>query len=92
MTLILPGGKKYDLVMLMTLDQLAQHALRLPVASRAQLAEQLVESLADAAPDEIGKLWAGEAIRRRDEIRSGLVMPLDGKQVMAEVRRAVGRS
>ena len=77
--------------MSMTLDQLAKQALRLPAASRAQLAEQLVESLAEAGPDEIGKLWTQEAIRRRDEIRSGLVHPIPGEQVVAEVRRAVGR-
>ena len=75
--------------MLLTLDQLTKQALELSAASRAQLAEQLVESLADAAPDEIGKLWSREAIRRRDEIRSGRVQPLAGEQVMAEVRRAV---
>jgi putative addiction module component (TIGR02574 family) len=77
--------------MLLTLDQLTQQALGLSVASRAQLADQLVESLADAAPDEIGKLWAREAIRRRDEVRSGRVQPLGGERVLAEVRRAVGR-
>ena len=74
--------------MLLTLDQLAQQALGLQVAARAQLAEQLVESLADGTPDEVGKLWLREALRRRDEIRSSLVQPLAGEQVIAEVRRA----
>lgn len=73
------------------LEQLTREALGLPAESRARLAEQLVESLSDAEMGEIGKLWAAEAVRRRDEIRSGRVKPVDGEQVMAEVRRAVGR-
>jgi putative addiction module component (TIGR02574 family) len=77
--------------MVLTLDQLTKQALDLPAALRARLAEQLVESLADAAPDEIGRLWADEAVRRRDEVRSGRVKALSGEQVTAEVRRAVGR-
>ncbi|MGA2232883.1 MAG: addiction module protein [Tepidisphaeraceae bacterium] len=75
----------------LTVDELAKQALRLPVASRAQLAERLVESLADAEPDEITKLWASEALRRRDEIRSGQVHAIPAEEVIAEVRRAVGR-
>jgi hypothetical protein len=46
-----------------------------PVASRARLADKLVESLDFAEPDEIQRLWAAEAVRRRDEIRSGQVKP-----------------
>jgi hypothetical protein len=41
--------------------------------------------------DEMRKLWAAEAIRRRDEVRSGRVQPISGEQVLAEVRRLVGR-
>ena len=63
----------------------------LPATSRAQLADQLVESLTDADADEIRQLWAAEAIRRRDEVRSGLVQPIPGEDVVAEVRRMVGR-
>jgi putative addiction module component (TIGR02574 family) len=77
--------------MSLTLDEIARQALRLPVESRAQLADQLVQSLADAEPDEISKLWIAEAVRRREEIRAGSVELISGEQVMAEVRRAVGR-
>jgi putative addiction module component (TIGR02574 family) len=65
--------------------------MQLPVASRARLADKLVESLDFAEPDEIQRLWAAEAVRRRDEIHSGQVKPVPGEQVMAEVRRIVGR-
>jgi putative addiction module component (TIGR02574 family) len=75
----------------LTLDQLADEAMQLPAASRALLAERIVESLDLAETDEIQRLWAAEAIRRRDEVRSGRVQPISGDEVLAEVRRIVGR-
>jgi putative addiction module component (TIGR02574 family) len=77
--------------MSLKIDQLEQEAMQLPPASRGLLAEKLVESLDSSELDEIQKLWAAEAIRRRDEVRSGRVNPIPGEQVLAEVRRSVGR-
>lgn len=74
-----------------TIDQLAEEAMHLPSVSRAELAERLVESLDFAEGDEVQKAWAAEAVRRRDEVRSGRVQPIPGDQVIAEVRRIVGR-
>ena len=81
----------YHFLMPLTLDQLADEAMQLPSASRALLAERIVESLDLAETDEIQRLWAAEAIRRRDEVRSGRVQPIPGDEVLAEVRRIVGR-
>lgn len=75
----------------LTLDQLADEVMQLPSASRALLAERIVESLDLAEFDEIQRLWAAEAIQRRDDVRSGRVQPIPGDEVMAEVRRIVGR-
>ncbi|HEX7721621.1 MAG TPA: addiction module protein [Pyrinomonadaceae bacterium] len=75
----------------LTLDQITEEAMQLPAGSRAQLADKLVESLQSEEPDEIQRLWSAEAIRRRDEIRSGQVEPIPGEQVLEEVRRLVGR-
>ena len=75
----------------LTLEQLAEEAMQLPSASRAILAERIVESLDIAQTDAIRRLWAAEAIRRRDEVRSGRVKPIPGDEVLAEVRRIVGR-
>ena len=77
--------------MALPIDQLTAEALQLPAGSRAELADQLIESLASADMGEIQKLWTAEAIRRRDEIKSGLVEVIPGEQVLAEVRRVVGR-
>ena len=75
----------------LTLDQIAEEAMQLPPASRALLADKLVESLETEDLDEIQRLWAVEAVRRRDEIRSGKVNAIPGEQVIEEVRRLVGR-
>ena len=77
--------------MSLTVEQLASEAMQLSAASRALLAEKIVESLDLAQTDDIQRLWAEEAIRRRDEVRSGRVQPIPGDQVLAEVRRIVGR-
>jgi putative addiction module component (TIGR02574 family) len=75
----------------LTLDQITEEAIKLPPASRALLADKLVQSLDSEDSDEIQRLWSVEAIRRRDEIRSGQVQPVPGEQVIEEVRRLVGR-
>jgi putative addiction module component (TIGR02574 family) len=75
----------------LTLEQLAEEAMLLPVMSRAVLADKIVESLDLAEPDEIQRVWASEGLRRRDEVRSGKVKPIPGEQVLAEVRGLVGR-
>lgn len=75
----------------LTLEQLTAEAMQLPVESRVLLADRLVESVGSAELDDIQRLWTAEAIRRRDEIRSGQVKSIPGDQVLDEVRRLVGR-
>lgn len=75
----------------LTLDQLAKEAMLLPASARALLAERMVESLDAGERDEVERAWAAEAVRRRDEVRSGRVQPVPGEEVLAEVRNAVGR-
>jgi hypothetical protein len=77
--------------MAFTLEQLAEEALRLPIASRALLVDKLVESLDLTEADEIQRLWTAEAIRRRDQVRSGQAETIPGEDVVAEVRRLIGR-
>ena len=75
----------------LTLDQITEEAIKLPPESRALLADKLVQSLELEEPNEIQQIWSAEAIRRRDEIRSGQVRSIPGEQVIEEVRRLVGR-
>ena len=89
--LAVQAARRYSHVMSMTLQQIEHEALQLSPSSRADLAERLVSSLDSAELDEIQKRWGVEAIRRRDEVRSGKVVPIPGADVTSEVRRSVGR-
>jgi putative addiction module component (TIGR02574 family) len=77
--------------MSMTVEQIAEAALSLPSEARALLADRLVESLDPAEDGTVHQLWAAEALRRRDEVRSGRVKTIPGDEALARVRRAVGQ-
>ena len=77
--------------MVMSVDEITKEAIKLEPSARAALADRLIESLESEEPDEIQRLWAADAIRRRDEVRTGKVQPVAGEQVLDEVRRLVGR-
>ncbi|MBA2242982.1 MAG: addiction module protein [Chthoniobacterales bacterium] len=75
----------------LTFDQVADEAMQLPAAARALLEERIVESLDTTEADEIQRAWIAEAVRRRDDVRSGRVQPIPSDEVLAEVRRALGQ-
>ncbi|MGL4377072.1 MAG: addiction module protein [Microcoleaceae cyanobacterium] len=62
-------------------------ALSLSSASRALLAEKLVESLEFDVDETVQNLWTTEAKKRRDEVRCGLIQPIPGDEALAQVRR-----
>ena len=65
--------------------------MQLAPAARAELADLLVGSLEIEPTDGIQAAWTKEALRRRDEIRSGKVKTIPGDEVLAEVRRKLNR-
>ncbi len=73
-----------------TWEQLAEEAMTLPSESRAKLAERLVESLDVDELTPIEQLWATEAKRRRDEVRSGQIQPINGEAALRKVRDSLG--
>jgi len=75
----------------MSIEQLNAEAMSLPSTDCAVLADRLVESLVPAENLDIQELWVAEALKRRDEIRSGLVKTIPGDEALAHVRRAVGQ-
>jgi hypothetical protein len=79
------------MLMSMTVEQIVNEALGLPSEARALLADRLVESLDPAEDAHIRQLWMAEAIRRRDEVRTGQVQTVPGEEGLAEVRRSVSR-
>jgi putative addiction module component (TIGR02574 family) len=82
---------QYSPAMSMTVEQIADAALSLPSEARALLADRLVESLDPAEDGYIQQLWAAEALRRRDDVRSGRVKTIPSEEALARVRRAVAR-
>ena len=75
----------------MTVEQIVDEALGLPSEARALLADRLVESLDPAEDGYARQIWAAEALRRRDEVRAGLVKTVSGEEGLARIRRAVGQ-
>jgi hypothetical protein len=74
--------------MSLTVEQLAEEALALPVSARALLADRLVESLDPIEDVPFRQLWAKEALRRRDEVRSGQVQTIPGPEALNRARQA----
>ncbi|MEH1791989.1 MULTISPECIES: addiction module protein [unclassified Nostoc] len=70
-----------------SVEQIMKEALALPSASRALLAEKLVESLEFDVDETQQKLWIEEAKKRRDEVRNGTVIPIPGEEALARVRQ-----
>lgn len=72
--------------MAISVDDLATKAMTLSSEARALLAERLVESLDQ---ESVREIWLTEAKKRRDEVRSGLVRPIPGVEVMEGVRKLI---
>lgn len=75
----------------MSVEQILEGALALPIEARALLADRLVESLDPAEEDRIHTLWAAEVQRRLEEVRSGRVQTIPIDEALTRVRKAVGR-
>lgn len=73
-----------------SIEQLTEELLALPPASRALLAEKLVESLEFDADLTVQATWLTEAKQRRNEIRNGSVQPIPGDEALSQVRRLLG--
>jgi len=71
--------------------KLTDQILSLPCEDRIYLVDKLLESLNAPSSEEHDRLWAAEVERRIDEIDSGKVKLIPGDQVLAEVRKKLGR-
>ena len=65
--------------------ELFDEAISLPIEIRMQLVEKLLRSL-NPTQKEIDKLWAKEAEKRVEEIRSGKVKTIPGEKVFKKIR------
>jgi len=72
-----------------SVEDLIKRAMELSAEQRAQLADELVESLDSDALTQLDKKWLAEAKRRRDEIRSGYSQAIPGPEALQQVRDAI---
>lgn len=70
-----------------SIEQLTEELLSLPSASRALLAEKLVESLEFDIDPTLQAAWITEIKQRRDEVINGTVQPIAGEAALAQVRQ-----
>ncbi|HEX7193113.1 MAG TPA: addiction module protein [Thermoanaerobaculia bacterium] len=58
----------------------------MPLAQRAELARQLLDSLEDISEEENDALWAAEAERRYADFRAGKIKAIPAEEVFARLR------
>jgi transposase len=71
-------------------EKIAQEALALPLEDRADLADRLMQSLDSEAGQAWRNQWEEEAVKRLEEVRSGVVHLVPGRAAMNELRRKFG--
>lgn len=70
----------------MSIDELKAEVLRLDPEARADLARELLASLDGLSEDEVEKLWIDEAIRRDEELDSGVARASPADEVLDRAR------
>lgn len=70
-------------------DELFAEAVSLPLDIRTQFVDKLLQSL-HPIQKEIDELWAEEAEKRVEEIRSGKVVTIPGEEVFKKIRKRLG--
>jgi Putative addiction module component len=73
-------------------NRLTAEILSLPSASRAILADKLIESLEFDIDTDIQSAWSSEAKKRRDEVQDGYVRVISGDDALAQVRNSIDLS
>ena len=77
--------------MAMTIDQIVEEARQLPSDTIAELVDRLMLAKHGVDDAPLPPAWRDEIRRRVDDIRSGREPGIDGEEVMARMRKSVGR-
>jgi putative addiction module component (TIGR02574 family) len=72
-------------------DQIVADVMKLPLRDRVKLAQRLVFSLDDQVETGVEALWAAEAERRLEELRTGRVQGIDAMEAFRKARKALER-
>lgn len=73
----------------MSIEDLEAEALKLDPKGRARLAERLLTSLDNLAPDENDRIWAEEAQRRADAQDAGTLSARPAVEVFRDARARI---
>ena len=71
--------------------EIENSALELDEKHRAELAKRLINSLDEHVDEDIEQAWIDEVHRRKEEIKSGKVTPIPGKEVHKEARKLLNK-
>jgi len=77
--------------MSMTVEQIVAEARLLPRDLVAELFDRLGLELHGGIDPSVEAAWAEVALRRLEEIDSGKAKPIPGEEVMARMRKLIGR-
>jgi putative addiction module component (TIGR02574 family) len=69
-------------------NELISEAISLPVEVRTLLVNKLLESL-NPTKNEIDELWAKEAEKRVEDIKTGKVKTIPGEEVFKKIREKI---
>ena len=72
---------------MLPIEKITQEALALPSDLKAQLVEQLIESLESNIDEQVQSDRIAEAKQRRDEVIDGTVQVIPGDEALARVRQ-----
>ncbi len=75
----------------MSIDEILTEAQVLSNDAKAILAEKLIANIEQGIDPQITKIHLAEVKRRRDEIHTGIVQPLDGEECLTKVREIIGQ-
>jgi Putative addiction module component len=73
------------------LDQIYEEALKLPDESKTALAERIVEYLETRMPKGLEDVHLDTVRRRREEVKKGILEPVDGSEASVLAQRIINR-
>lgn len=73
------------------LDQVYEEALKLPDECNALLAERIVEYLETRVSPDLERVHLDTVRRRRDEMKKGIVEPIDGREATLLAHRIINK-
>ena len=75
---------------MLKIDELLSEIESLPIDMKTELIDKLISSI-HPSQKEIDVLWAEEAEKRVDEIKSGRVQTIPGEQILSEVKKMLSK-